>query len=314
MTNATSFLIEHGYAVIFGGVLAEQIGVPITSTPILLAAGALAGLGEMNLTAALACALVASLISDCLWFSLGRHEGARILKLLCRVSLEPEICISKTHSAYTRFGARSLLFTKFVPGLNALGPPMAGMSGLPVWKFILLDAGGTLAWAGSVVAIGWIFRTQLEELGAGLARFGSWAVVILVAALALYIAWKYVRRRRVYHSFRSARITPTELKRLMDAGTMPAIVDLRAEFERREGTIPGAIALTYDAIDSLPSAVTDREVVLYCSCPNEITAVRAALRLRRRGVDRVRPLEGGFSGWRDLGFPVDLPAPAAGSS
>lgn len=88
------------------------------------------------------------------------------------------------------------------------------------------------------------------------------------------------------------------------------IVDLRTDFERQEGIIPGAIALAYESIELLPAPLADGEVILYCSCPNEITSVRAALRLKRRGVKHVRPLEGGFTGWRSLGFPVEAPLAA----
>lgn len=311
MNTTTEFLIQHGYVVIFVGVLAEQLGLPIPSAPLLLAAGALAGLHQLSLPAVLALAVAASLTSDSVWFWLGRRRGSAILDLLCRVSLEPETCISKTHSAYLRYGSVSLLFSKFVPGLNTLGAPMAGMFGLTPRRFILLDAGGVLAWSGAFVAIGWVFREQLEDLASGLAKFGSWLGIGLVFGLALYVAVKYFRRRRIFYTLRSARITPRELKQRIDAGELPTIVDLRAEFERREGGIPGAIALAYEEVDSLRLAVTNGEIVMYCSCPNEITAVRATLRLSRQGFMRVRPLEGGFSGWRDLGFPVEIPAPPA---
>jgi membrane protein DedA with SNARE-associated domain/rhodanese-related sulfurtransferase len=310
--NATlKFLIDHGYVVIFLGVLAEQIGLPMPSAPILLAAGALVGLGRLDLFMVLSLALSASLIADLIWFFLGKLRGSALLAFLCRVALEPDTCISKTHSAYTRYGARSLLFSKFVPGLNTLAPPMSGMYGLAWWKFILLDGAGALIWSGAFVAAGFVFRMQLEDIAFLLERLGSGLGAFLVLALAVYIASKYIRRRKIYHALRSVRITPVELKKLVDEGSIPTIVDLRADFERKNGTIPGAIALRYDDVDSLPGSITDREIILYCSCPNEVTSVRAALRLRRRGATKVRPLEGGFEGWRSLGYPVEMPSERA---
>jgi len=307
--NATlKFLIDHGYLVIFLGVLAEQIGLPTPSAPILLAAGALIGLGRLDLSTVLCLAVGASLIADLVWFLLGKLRGSAILAFLCRVALEPDTCISKTHSAYTRYGPRSLLFSKFVPGLNTLAPPMAGMYGLASWKFILLDGAGALVWSGAFVAVGFLFRMQLEDIAFLLERLGSWLGAFIVLALAVYIGSKYIRRRRIYRALRSVRITPSELKQLIDAGEVPTIVDLRADFERKNGAIPGAIALRYDDVDSLPSSITDGEIVLYCSCPSEVTSVRAALRLRRRGATKVRPLEGGFEGWRNLGYPVQMPS------
>jgi len=305
--NVTDFLIKHGYTTLFVGVLAEQIGLPVPAAALLLAAGALVGLHRLNLATVLLLAIIASLASDSLWFFLGRRRGSTVLDHLCRLSLEPETCVSKTNLAYTRYGPKSLLVSKFAPGLGTLGPAMAGMFGLAPWKFILFDAGGALTWSGSIVALGWVFRQQLEILASALAKFGVWAGIALGVGLALYGAFKYVRRRRIFRALRTARVTPGELKRLIDAGEKPTIVDLRTEFERRGGAIPGAIALTYESIELLPAPLASGEVILYCSCPNEITSVRAALRLKRRGVQRVRPLEGGFPSWRDLGFPVEAP-------
>jgi len=314
MNAVLKFLIDHGNVVIFLGVLAEQIGLPTPAAPILLAAGALVGFGRLDISTVLWLALWASLIADFLWFFLGQLRGSDILAFLCRVALEPDTCISKTHSAYTRYGPRSLLFSKFVPGLNTLAPPMSGMYGLAWWKFILLDGAGALIWAGAYVAAGFLFRTGLEDIARLFERFGHGLLAILVLGLAAYIGSKYIRRRRIYRALRSVRITPVELKQLVDSGVSPTIVDLRAEFERKNGSIPGALALRWDDVDSLPDSVTEGEVILYCSCPNEVTSVRAALRLRRRGASKVRPLEGGFNAWRDLGYPVEMPSEVAAST
>jgi membrane protein DedA with SNARE-associated domain/rhodanese-related sulfurtransferase len=312
MHSAMEFLLKHGHIVIFVAVFIEQIGLPIPSGPVLLAAGALAGLGRFNLLAVLALAVGASLICDSLWFWLGRRRGTAVLTFVCRVSIEPDTCVSKTHSAYMRYGSDSLLISKFLPWFGTLGPPMAGMFGLAAWKFVLLDAGGALVWSGAYVAVGWVFRRQLEDLADVLSRFGAWFGVAMVAALAVYVLSKFVRRRRLYRSLRAHRITPRELKQRMEAGEPLVVVDLRTDIERREGCIPGALALAYEDVDSLLPSIGQKDVVFYCSCPNEITSVRAALRLKRHGVTHMHALLGGFSGWREQGFPVQTPlSPAA---
>ncbi len=196
MAATTEFLIRRGYAVIFFNVLAEQVGLPIPSAPLLLAAGALAGFHLLNPVAVLTLAVFASLISDLLWFILGKREGSAILKLICRMSLEPEACVSKAYSTYARYDGISLLFTKFIPGVGTLGPPMAGMLRLAIWKFILFDAAGALIWSGSIVALGWVFRDQLEIIVAGSSRVGALLGAGLAFGLALYIVAKHVRRRR----------------------------------------------------------------------------------------------------------------------
>ncbi len=307
MHSSMEFLINHGYIVIFVAVLVEQIGLPAPAGPILIAAGALGGMHRLSLAAVLGLSLLASLMCDSLWFYMGKRRGVSVIEFVCKIALEPNVCISKTHSAYTRYGAKSLLVSKFVPWLGTLGPPMAGMYNLAPWKFLLLDSMGALAWASVYVIAGWVFRAQLEDLADAMSRFGAWVAAAIAVALAAYIASKYVRRRRIYHSLRAERITPYELKHRMDAGEKFVIVDLRADFERVEGVIPGAIAVTYEQIDSIAVTVLQKDVILYCSCPREITSVRAALRLKRRGALRVHPLLGGFAGWRDLGCPVEIP-------
>ena len=314
MHSAMEFLLRHGYIVIFVAVLIEQIGLPAPAGPILIAAGALAGLHRLSLPAVMALSLAACLICDLLWFCLGKRRGVSVVEFVCRIALEPNVCISKTHAAYTRYGAKSLLVSKFVPWLGTLGPPMAGMFNLALWKFILLDGTGAFAWTSLYVMAGWVFRMQLEDLAFALERFGALVAILLASGLATYIGSKYARRRRIYRTLRADRITPRELKRRMDGGEEFVIVDLRADFERVEGIIPGAIAVTYEQIDSLATAISRKDVILYCSCPREITSVRGALRLKRHGATRVHPLLGGFAGWRDLGYPVEVPKPDPVSS
>jgi membrane protein DedA with SNARE-associated domain/rhodanese-related sulfurtransferase len=314
MNHPMEFLLKHGYLVVFAVALAEQLGLPIPATPFLLAAGALAGLHRFSLGKVLALAATASLISDCVWFYLGKRRGSSILGLLCRISLEPDSCVATTQSVYTRYGAKSLLFAKFVPGLTTIAPPMAGMFRVPLWKFVLLDAGGALLWASGYTAVGWMFRGQLEILASLVARFGAGLGGTLVLALALYIGMKYVQRKRIYRALRIARIAPFELKARMDAGERLTIVDLRSAIERQDGRIPGSIQLMDEDLDSRLASIAGTEVVLYCSCPNEFSSARAALRLKQKGIARVHPLEGGFLLWRDLGLPVEQPEPASSAS
>ncbi len=313
MNETVEFLLKHGYIVLFVTVLAEQSGLPLPSAPFLLAAGALAGLGRLNLPLALTLAVIASLLGDSLWFSLGRRRGSSILRFLCKIALEPDSCVRQTGTVYSRYGARSLLFAKFVPGLSTVAPPMAGMYKLSPWKFALLDAAGAALWAGSFMTVGWWFRTQLEVLAFYLERFGSGLGIAVLSILLLYVALKYIQRQRIYRSLRIARITPHELKERIDRGESLSLVDLRNAIERSEGRIPGSLqisprVLTEDQVDSIIAPLVGTEIILYCTCPNEVTSARVALQLKRHGVAHVRPLEGGFPLWRELGFPVEAVA------
>ena len=138
------------WLVLFGWVLLEQMGLPIPAAPLLIATGALARAGKMNLTFAVALAFIAVILADLFWYSLGRYRGGRILKLLCRISLEPDSCVRRTENLVVRRGVHSLLVAKFVPGLNTAAPSLAGVFRMPVRRFIIFDCLGALLWVATV--------------------------------------------------------------------------------------------------------------------------------------------------------------------
>ena len=262
------FLIRHGYAVLFVWVLAEQLGLPLPATPLLLAAGALAGSGQMSLWLALTLAVLACMLGDVSWYEFGRLRGGRVLNLLCRISLEPDSCVRKTENAFVRHGSRSLVIAKFVPGLNTMAPPLAGIIGMRLGRFLIFDALGALLYLGSFIGLGFVFSNQLERVAARVASLGFSLLVILVSGLAAYISWKYVQRRRFIRSLRIARITPEELKRKLEAGEDLVVVDLRhsLDFDAEPQTIPGALRLAPDKVEEGHNQIPrDREIVLFCT-------------------------------------------------
>ena len=268
MSESVEFLIRHGYAVVFGWVLAEQIGLPIPAVPVLLAAGALAGTGKLHLGLALGGAVLASLVSDTVWYLIGRFRGARVLSLLCRIALEPDSCVRRTEDTFARHGARSLLVAKFVPGLNTAAPPLAGIIGMRLPRFLWFTGLGGLLWAGTFVSLGFVFADQLERVAAHVARLGAWVLAIAVGALVGYVAWKWVARQRFLRRIRIARISPEELKAKLDAGESLVVVDLRhsLDFEAEPTIIPGALHLTTEELEARHREIPrDREIVLYCT-------------------------------------------------
>ncbi len=268
MKETLEFVVDHGYALLFAWVLAEQMGLPIPSLPILLAAGALAGAGRLSLGWSIILAVGASLIADLLWYEIGRHRGGRILGLLCRIALEPESCVRRTENIFQKYGLRSLLFAKFVPGLNTAAPPMAGMTGMGLPRFVLFDALGALLWAGSAALVGYLFSGQLEGLALYLRRLGDVAIVLLMLLLAGYILRKYLKRRSFQRQLWMDRITPENLKIKLDAGEQVAIVDLRhpLDFLPYPQVLPGAVRLSPEQIDQRHTEIPrDLDVVLYCT-------------------------------------------------
>ncbi|MFN8006791.1 MAG: VTT domain-containing protein [Terriglobia bacterium] len=308
MNDILQFLIRYGYAVLFVLVLAEQVGLPIPAVPVLLAMGALAGLGRFPLLPVVLVAVAAAVTGDGFWYALGRFRGRSVLNLLCRVTLEPDSCVRRTQTAFQHYGARLLLFAKFVPGLSTAAPPLAAMSRMSFVRFLLWDAAGALTWAGSFVGAGYLFRTQLENIALYAARFGVGLFVLLCCGLAFYLIRKYAERRKFLHQIRMARISPEELMRRIETGEQPFVADLRHQFDLEIAPmkIPGAFQLFPEDLGQRHHDIPrDRDIILYCSCPNEATSAHVALELRGRGISKVRPLAGGFEAWRVGGFPVE---------
>lgn len=304
--NPVSFLLQHPYSVLFGVVLAEQLGLPLPAAPLLLGAGALVGAGKLDLTTALVLALAACLLADFSWYEAGRRRGATILGFLCRLSLEPESCVRRTEDVFARHGERSLLIAKFLPGLSALATPLAGVTGVSRRRFLLLDLGGALLWIGTYVGLGYVFSDSLEWIVERLAAVANGVSMFVVGVLLAYVAFKFVKRRRFLHTLRMARITAAELATRLAAGEDVAIIDLRSEREylADPAGIPGSRRFRIKELEERHGEIPrDRDVVLYCTCPNEETSARVALLLKRRGIVRVRPLEGGLAAWQRLAPP-----------
>src|SRR5215472_1424643 len=268
MTSTLEFLVRHGYAVLLGWVFAEQIGVPIPSMPLMLAAGALAGQGKLNFALALLLCVSAALAADSIWYQLGRLKGIKVLQLLCKISLEPDSCVRRTEGVFAKQGAQSLLLAKFFPGLGTVAPPLAGIFHMKMRRFLLFDALGALLWAGVSLGAGYIFSDQIEHIAQRAASLGGGLGGILLAALAGYIGYKFYGRQKFLRELRISRISVQELKEKIDAGEALVIVDLRhhIDFEAEPETIPGALHMDAKELqeknDRLPR---DREVILYCT-------------------------------------------------
>jgi membrane protein DedA with SNARE-associated domain/rhodanese-related sulfurtransferase len=307
MSGTAEFLIRHGYTLLFVWILAEQLGLPVPAGPLMLAVGALAKKGLMRLPTALMLPLIAVGICDLLWYELGRRGGMKVLRVICRISLEPDSCVRRTQLNFERNGGWALVVAKFIPGLNAIAPPLAGVSRMPWRRFALFDGLGALLWTTAYIGTGYIFSAQLARIVEQLSFLGRGLFAAAVAALVGYIGMKFVNRRRFLRRLRVSRITPDELKEKIDANEEVIVVDLRhsLEFEAEPETIPGAVhmdaAEMEEALEVIPR---DRDIVLFCNCPNEATAAEMASRLQRLGITRIRPLAGGLDGWKNRGFPL----------
>ena len=311
MTETSQFLVNHGAPIVFAAVFLEQMGLPLPAVPLLLAAGALSATGKFSPLLGLGVAVLACLIADTFWFYLGRYRGHRVLGVLCRISLEPDSCVRRTQNVFTRYGLRGVVVTKFVPGLSTVAPPLAGMSGVSLGRFLLADGLGSFLYGGSFLFLGYLFSNQIQQLTAAVASMGGSVLGVAIGLVALYIGFKFWQRQRILRELRMAKITVAELRQKQYVGEDVVIIDLRpaAELDLDPSLIPGAIHLAVEEVEHRHHEIPrDREVVVYCSCPNEVSSARVALLLHRKGITRVRPLLGGIDAWRDQNYPL-TPAP-----
>lgn len=307
------FLLTYGYLLLFGWVLAEQIGLPLPAAPILLAAGALSAEGQMSFAAALLAGLAGATAADSAWYVIGRRYGHRMLRRLCKMSMEPATCVRRTQESFGRRRGTTLLVAKFVPGLATLAPPVAGQNGMSFGAFLLYDVLGSVLWLGTMLAAGRAFGDLLKRNTHLLDWAGRFSGALLVLGVAGFFLWRLGRRRMVLKELAAARVEPEELKARLERGEEVFIVDLRHPLELlpEPYTLPGARHFSPDMLAARHLEIPrDREIVLYCTCPSEATAAKTAMTLHRLGIEHVRPLRGGYEEWKRLGFPLDAIAPA----
>jgi membrane protein DedA with SNARE-associated domain/rhodanese-related sulfurtransferase len=299
MSNLILLIQTYGVLMVFGAVLLEQIGLPIPAMPILIVAGALAVGGDISWPACLAASLAACLLSDFFWFRAGRFYGKRILRLLCKISLSPDYCVSQTEDKFNRFGSKSLIVAKFIPGFNTIAPPLAGAMGTSTPRFLAFSVAGALLWSGVGLGLGAWFHDSVDDVLDALDTMGGAALTALAVLLGLFVLYKYIERRNFRRSLPVERIRMDELRELIGRGEAPVIIDARSLSARQlEQAIPGAIDYLSCAPGELMASLDkDSHIVVYCSCPNDVTAAQVARQFLANGFHRARALHGGLDAW-----------------
>ena len=286
---------QDAVAVVFVNVFLQQLGLPIPAVPTLLIVGSLlTGLGDSG--PVFFAMVAASVVADWIWYLLGRAFGYRVLSGLCRLSINPGSCVTQTEERFVRWGLWSLVVAKFIPGFSIVAPPIAGALRMSLSGFLTAAAAGALLWGGTAIGAGWIFRTELHVLLAGLDRQGNNIVVAVIGVVALWLAWKFWQKYRFGKLAAIPHITPAELVAAMASANPPRLLDLRGTVAIAEtGIVRGAVAAEHD--DPLAAVVDWPKsdlVVTLCACPQDAGAVLAARLLMEQGYTSVRPLRGGF--------------------
>lgn len=303
---------------------AAALGLPVPTMPALIYAGSVATLQPHAVwwfsAISFVGAVAGGMVGDSLWYYAGRRHGFRVLRLLCRLSLSQDSCVRRTESFFAQRGIRILLIARFVPGLSVVSVPMSGVAAVPFTRFALHDLIGVMLWVGAGLLLGHAFAHQIDALLDLLQRFGLGLGAAVLVVLAAFIGWRWLRRRRLLRTLEMSRMSVDELYALMGAGPAPIVIDVRSPEGRVQDPwqIPGARAVDLARLEhEIDTLTRQQQVVLYCACPNEVSAALVAHRMRSLGFTDVRPLLGGLDAWRQAGWalqPVATVLDDSGSS
>jgi membrane protein DedA with SNARE-associated domain/rhodanese-related sulfurtransferase len=312
MNDLVALLSAQGAAVVFLATLATRLGAPVPAAPFLVVAGGLAVGGQLSFAAVLLAAVLGNILGDGAWFLAGRRWGYRVMRFLCRISLSADTCVRRSESILGRWGGLSLIAAKFVPGVSVVAPPMAGALGMSNTRFMAYETVAALIWALGFLALGGLFHGAIQDVLAVMSSVGLTATLVGMLLLAAFVAWRYRERRIARQLEDIEHVEVAALREALAVGARLMVVDLRSAETRKidDRAVPGAVGITYGELDDrLAELQAARELVVFCDCPNDETAIAAARLLAKAGLPRVRVLAGGIAAWAAAEALDSEPAP-----
>src|SRR5580700_3805553 len=302
-------IAEHGYLILFAVAFLETFGLPIPAALALLVAGAASARGLLSPWYAAGGAFLFIATGDSLMFLLGRHTGWWLLSMLCRLSFNPESCILRSADAFYRRGRTLLVIAKFIPGINTMAPPLAGSMNMRAITFLRLDFAGALLYAGSYLAVGYVFSDALGVVMRGYDSAGrviGWIVLALVIAYLLFRVWLWVRGRAL-SAVPFAH--PEEAARELATGAPVYDVRSHGYFDPKATRIQGSRRLDPNALHQSGAEMPEQgNVFVYCTCVRQATSTKVARELQTMLLGknvRVTVIQGGLSAWVKAGLPVE---------
>jgi membrane protein DedA with SNARE-associated domain len=270
MTDLLKLMAHHGYALTFGLLLAEAIGLPFPAAIALVAAGAAVAGHTLWGPAVLLSALAALLIGDTAQYWLGRYSGWALLGFLCRMSLNPETCILRSAESFYKRGKVTLVIAKFIPGVNTMAAPLAGSMNMRFSQFLRLDFAGATLYSLTYLAVGYISRDFLAATLSGFHEAGLAMEVVVLLAVIAYASYRLVQFAR-HGKYRIVpRIQVHELaERLASEGAGKVVIaDVRSHgyYDRGTERIKGSIRIEPNNLDEeIKTLPKDKDIYLYCT-------------------------------------------------
>jgi len=308
MNTLIELVQAYGLWIIFLITLFQSIGLPLPAFAILIVTAAVTPTKAIEIILLIMTATFGSLIGDIILYFAGKRLGTSILGKLCRISLSPDSCVKSSGDLFNRYGPPALTVVKFVPGLSTLAPVVAGVYAMPIFSFIAFSLIAAAFYSIAAVSLGVFFHHEIGNLIATLTEFGKVGVFIVIISFGVYLFAKWLQRYRLIRQFKTDRVTVNDLLELIQESSGHIIFDARPADQRiRNGFIPGSIPINdinLSEIANLYSAYD--EIIVYCSCPNELTAAKYAEKLRRTGLKRIRPLLGGLDEWAKSGGKISF--------
>ena len=270
MTNLTSLIARHGYAIVMVIVFAEAIGLPVPAALALVVAGAATAGHILRAEILVPATLLVMVLGDTLLFSAGRYSGWALLGFLCKVSANPETCILRSAESFYKRGKTTLVVAKFIPGVNTMGPPLAGSMKMPFGQFLRFDLMGGILYTTAYFALGFVGRDFLKAIGTTFQVAGHAIEEVFLVAIVVYIGYRLwlVRKNRVYRVVPRVQVEELIRKLQSEEADRILVVDVRSHgyYEEDAARIKGSIRIEPNNLEEeLKRLPPDRDIYLYCT-------------------------------------------------
>lgn len=306
MNTLVHLVQTYGLWLVFLITLLQSVGLPLPAFVVLIVTTAVTPPTTANIIALILTGSLGTLSGDFILYFTGKKYGTGILGKLCKISISPDSCVRGTGDLFDRYGAPALTIVKFIPGLSTLAPVVAGVYAMQATLFALFSSIAAFIYIGAAVTLGSVFRHEVDGVISAISHYGKLGGLFSVVLFGLYLLFKWLRRYRLIRQFETDRVTVNDLINLMDGEYSPVILDARPMDQRtKNGFIPGSVSIDENSLNDIAGQYAQHEeIIIYCSCPNEITAARYAEKLRKVGLKRIRPLIGGIDAWAESGRKV----------
>ena len=270
MTDLLALISRHGYILVAAVVFAESIGLPVPAALALVAAGAAVAAHVLRAPVLLPLALAAMVLGDCLLFLAGKYSGWALLGFLCKVSANPETCILRSAESFYKRGRMTLVIAKFIPGVNTMGPPLAGSMKMPFRQFLRFDTAGAALYVLAYFGLGYLGRNFLKAIGQTFQSAGHAIEEVLLIAAAGYIVYRIwlLRKNRIYRVVPRIQVQELVQKLASEEAGRILVVDVRSHgyYDAEAARIKGSIRIEPNNLEEeLKRLPKDKDVYLYCT-------------------------------------------------